>query len=77
MLSVISLSCFIETQAALVSAAGFIRRLIAERIQLRFAPEINFEIDKSNQHSIRIQQIIDEVKEEDESKKNKQVSKKK
>ena len=52
-----------KSQEALNSASGFIRRLIAERIQLRFAPEIVFKEDKSSEYSVRIQEVLDEIKE--------------
>jgi len=53
-----------KTKAALDSAAGFIRRLIAERVQLRFAPEIMFKDDRSQEYSIRIQEVLDEIAKE-------------
>jgi ribosome-binding factor A len=52
-----------KTKEALDSALGFIRRLIAQRLQLRFAPEIMFKEDKSSEYSIRIQEVLDEIKE--------------
>jgi ribosome-binding factor A len=57
-----------KTQAALDSASGFIRKLIAERINLRIAPEIGFEEDRSVEYSVRIQEILDEIKELDKPK---------
>jgi len=51
-----------KTKEALDSALGFIRRLIAQRIRLRFAPEISFKEDRSIEYSIRIQEALDEVK---------------
>lgn len=52
-----------RTQEALDSALGFIRRLIAQRINLRFVPELIFREDRSNEYSIRIQEVLDEIKE--------------
>jgi ribosome-binding factor A len=66
-----------KTQEALNSAMGFIRRLLAERVQLRFAPEIIFKTDKSSEYSIRIQQIIDEVNKNNEPKKSNKPPKRK
>lgn len=66
-----------KTKDALDSALGYIRHLIAERIQLRFAPEIMFKEDKSSEYSIHIQKVLDEIKEKDEPKKSSRVSKKK
>ncbi|MCK9594606.1 MAG: 30S ribosome-binding factor RbfA [Candidatus Omnitrophica bacterium] len=57
-----------KTQEALDSALGLIRTLIAERIQLRFAPEIIFRQDRSAQYSMRIQEVLDQIKEMDSRK---------
>lgn len=51
-----------KTKEALDSALGFIRRLIAQRIRLRFAPEISFKEDRSVEYSIQIQEALDEIK---------------
>jgi len=51
-----------KTSAALDSAMGFIRSLIAERVKLRFAPEIVFKEDRSSEYSIKIQKLLDEIK---------------
>ncbi|MBI5145396.1 MAG: 30S ribosome-binding factor RbfA [Candidatus Omnitrophica bacterium] len=56
-----------KTKEALDSALGFIRRLVAERINLRFAPEISFREDRSSEYSVKIQEILNEIKELDES----------
>lgn len=47
---------------ALKSALGLIRSLVAQRIQLRFVPELNFKEDRSSEYSIRIQEVLDEIK---------------
>jgi len=60
-----------KTKEALDSALGFIRRLIAQRIRLRFVPEILFREDRSSEYSIRIQEVLDEIKELDGSGKEK------
>jgi len=51
-----------KTKEALDSALGFIRRLIARRIRLRLAPEIIFKEDRSSEYSVRIQQVLEEIK---------------
>lgn len=51
-----------KTSEALDSALGFIRRLIAQRIRLRFAPEIIFKEDRSGEYSFKIQEVLDEIK---------------
>ncbi len=52
-----------KTKKALDSALGFIRRLIAQRINLRLAPEIVFKEDRSSEYSVRIQEVLEEIKE--------------
>lgn len=47
--------------AALHSATGFIRRLLAERVNLRQTPELKFIHDDAIEHGIRISQLIDET----------------
>jgi len=59
-----------RTKAALDSSLGFIRKLIAQRLKLRFAPEIMFKEDKSGEYSAKIEKILNEIKEQDESKKS-------
>lgn len=66
-----------KTTEALESALGYIRKLVSERINLRFAPELSFREDRSGEYSVHIQKLLDEVKTEDESKKVRRVHKKK
>ena len=51
-----------KTQQALESASGYIRKLVAARINLRFAPEIIFRDDRSSEYSVRIQEVLEEIK---------------
>ena len=53
---------YAKTQEALDSALGFIRKMISERINLKFAPEIIFKQDQSIEYSVRIQEVLEEVK---------------
>lgn len=66
-----------KTQAALDSSVGFIRRLVAQRIKLRFAVELAFKEDRSSEYSVRIDEVLQQIKESDESKKSNRVHKKK
>ena len=52
------------TKKALESATPFIRCLIAQRIKLRFVPEISFRLDHSVEYSIRIQEELEKIKSE-------------
>ncbi len=58
-----------KTREALDSALGFIRTLVAERVQLRFAPEIVFKEDNSSEYSSHIQKLLDDIKELENPKK--------
>jgi ribosome-binding factor A len=51
-----------KTEQALESALGFIRGLVSKRINLKFSPEIIFRQDRSNEYSVRIQQVLDEIR---------------
>jgi len=66
-----------KTKDALNSALGFIRRLIAQRIRLRFAPEIVFKEDRSCEYGFKIEKILNEIKEINEPKKISRQHKKK
>jgi len=58
-----------KTQEALNSALGFIRKQIAQRIKLRYVPEIMFRKDDSVEYSVRIQEILQEIKQKDDTEK--------
>jgi len=66
-----------KTKEALDSALGFIRMLIAQRIQMRFAPEIIFKEDRSIEYSIKIEEVLQEIKKLNEPKKSLRKPKKK
>jgi len=65
-----------KTREALDSSLGFIRRLVAQRIQLKFAPEIIFKEDRSSEYSVRIQEVLEEIKNLNEPKKSSRLRKK-
>ncbi|MCL2604743.1 MAG: 30S ribosome-binding factor RbfA [Defluviitaleaceae bacterium] len=50
-----------ETMAALTKATGFIRRRIAETVNLRHTPEITFIYDDSIAYGMRMRKLIDEA----------------
>jgi ribosome-binding factor A len=66
-----------NTRKALDSGLGFIRKMVSERVNLRFAPEIAFEEDKSTEYSVHIQKLLDDIRGQDEPKKSSRVRKKK
>jgi len=55
-----------KTKDALDSALGFIRKLISERINLRFSPEIIFRDDRSSEYSVRIEEVLNEIRQKEE-----------
>ena len=54
-----------KTKEALNSSLGYVRKLIAQRLSLRFAPEIAFYEDRSSEYSVRIEEVLNELKEKD------------
>ncbi|AUS96025.1 ribosome-binding factor A [Clostridium thermosuccinogenes] len=55
---------------ALKSAAGFIRREVGRRVQLRYTPEMHFELDTSIEHGVYITKLINETVKDDDAKGN-------
>jgi ribosome-binding factor A len=51
-----------QTLKGLTAARGFIRHELAERLQLRRAPELFFALDKSQQYEARIEQLLKRIK---------------
>jgi ribosome-binding factor A len=50
---------------ALKSAAGYLRSALANKLQLRYTPELHFLWDNSIEHGDKILRLIDEVSQED------------
>ena len=50
-----------EALAGLESASGFLRTQLADRVQLRFVPELSFELDRSAEYGRRIDQLLEQV----------------
>jgi ribosome-binding factor A len=48
--------------AGLMAAAGFMRREIAKRLHLRRAPELFFQLDRSQEYAARIQELLKRTK---------------
>jgi ribosome-binding factor A len=53
-----------SSAVALRKATGFIRKLIGERLNLRFNPEISFKFDKSIAYSVKIEEVLREIKDD-------------
>jgi len=50
-----------KTKIALDSAVGYIRSLVAQRINMRFATELMFCEDHSTEYSVKIQEILNKI----------------
>jgi ribosome-binding factor A len=51
-----------NTMVALEHAAGYVRRLLSQRLGLRSSPEVRFAFDPSVEYSIRLDELIEENK---------------
>jgi ribosome-binding factor A len=59
-----------ETMSALQKARGYIRSQLAHAIQIRHAPELEFRLDRSIEHGLRISSLLDSLPETHEVKKS-------
>ena len=50
----------------LKSAAGYVRREIGRRIDLRYTPEVIFELDRSIEHGAHIEKLLKSVRNDEE-----------
>jgi ribosome-binding factor A len=55
-----------KTKLALDSALSYIRSLVAQRINMRFATELIFQEDHSTKYSVRIEEVLNKIKELDQ-----------
>ena len=53
-----------EVMKGLKSAAGWLRREVGHKVQLRYAPELVFELDHSITHGAHISEVLHELKSE-------------
>jgi ribosome-binding factor A len=56
-----------KTQKALMRAAAYVRHLLSTRMTLRRSPEITFTFDQSVAAQDRVEQILQELKREEEA----------
>ena len=54
----------VKTMEALEKSSGFIRSLVAKRVNLRITPELIFEKDDSMEYGAKIDNILKEIKSE-------------
>ena len=55
-----------KIKLALEKARGMIRKLVAERLTIRYTPELFFSFDESIEKSARIEKTLQEIKDERE-----------
>ncbi len=53
-----------EAIAALDHAKSYLRTALANRIELRFVPELVFKLDRSGEYGRRIDQLLDQLRED-------------
>ena len=51
-----------STREALEEKMGFIRKLVVERINMKYAIELKFEVDKSIEQSFHINELLKKIK---------------
>jgi ribosome-binding factor A len=57
-----------ESMDGLMRAKGYLRGELGRRLQLRYTPEIQFYLDTSLDHAIKIRGILNELKEKEKPK---------
>ncbi len=55
-----------ETMQALQKAKGYIRSVLVQHLKTRHAPELEFRLDRSIEHGIRMSSLLEKLKEEAE-----------
>lgn len=56
-----------DTQVGLTRSCGFIRKLLGQKMRLRYIPELTFKLDKSIEYSIHISEILRKIAKKDKS----------
>lgn len=59
----------VQVQRGLESAAGFLRNALSKSLMIRYTPTLSFEIDTSIEHGVRLTQLIDSVKRDENEQK--------
>ncbi len=58
--------------AAIRHAAGFIRHQLAQRLSLRFVPELSFQLDPSVARGVRVLELMKQIENEEATAKSKE-----
>ena len=59
-----------ETAKALERATPYLRRQVGSRVKLRRVPELKFEFDESIAHQDRVEQVLRDLRAEEDARKN-------
>ena len=51
----------LEALKGLKSSSGFVRKLLSERMRLRYTPQINFTLDSTIEHGANIMKILHDI----------------
>lgn len=54
-----------DTEEALADNMGFIKKLAVQRINMKYAMELKFELDRSIEHSFQIDNILKKIKKDE------------
>ncbi|MDP8253899.1 MAG: 30S ribosome-binding factor RbfA [Candidatus Kaelpia aquatica] len=54
-----------DVARGLSSASGFMRQVLAHKMQMKYAPELIFYFDDTLDRSIKVEEMLDEIKDED------------
>ena len=63
--TVLNMDKKVETAKALKNAAGFIRKELMDRMDIRYTPELEFVFDESIEYGKKIENIIEEIHNKD------------
>ncbi len=55
-----------RTMQVIQKAKGYIRSELSRQLDIRYAPELEFRLDKSIEHGIKISALLDEIREGNE-----------
>ncbi len=58
------------TNRALEHAKGFVQSELARQISIRKVPTLSFRVDRSVEHGLRIEELLNKIHEEDERRKS-------
>lgn len=51
-----------STEVGLARSSGFIRKLLGQRIKIRYTPQIVFKLDQGIEYSFRILEVLEKIK---------------